>query len=254
MTRGVTRTIPAWYVNSGWVRLGYAHTHASVQGMTVGKAGVRRGTAHAVVTAGMTRNELYPTMTRAADGTHAYVVLGGEGDPHDVTTPAAIAPDTAVEVLVTIIGNRRRRPLRHHRTTRSRRPVPGGWARPPTPTPTPSSSPPKPFSDPQRLAQIAADAETALPGITDTPAWETLRGHLVVLAADGVDPIAALTAAAAARELDTARDISAVLDYRLDPTGNHSQAAAHCPGSPPSPPAVAELPDLARPISTPGPS
>ena len=241
ITRGVTRTIPAWYVNSGWVRLGYAHTHASVQGITVGKAGVRRGTAHAVITAVMTRNELYPTMTRATDGTHSYVVLGGQGDSHDVTTPGAIAPETAIEVLVKIVET-------------------DGGARSVTTEQREAGDPTRRLGQAgdaythsivvgaetvigtQRLAQVGADAEMALPGITDTPAWEALRGHLVVLAAGGVDPIEALTAAAASRELDSARDISAVLDYRLDPTGNHSQGSGPLPWLPAVPATVAELP------------
>ncbi len=239
ITRGVTRVIPAWYVNSGWVRLGYAHTHASVQGMTVGKAGVRRGTAHAVVTAGMTRNDLYPALTRATDGTHSYVVLGGEGDSHDVTTPGAIEPSTAVEMLVKIVET-------------------DGGARSVTTEAREAADPTRrlgPAADaythsivvgaetvigPQRLTQIVTDAGAALPGITDTPAWEALRGHLVVLAAGGADPIAALTAAAASRELDSARDISAVLDYRLDPTGNHSQGSGPLPWLPAVPAAVAD--------------
>jgi len=241
ITRGVTRVIPAWYVKSGWVRLGYAHTHASVQGMTVGKAGVRRGTAHAVVTAGMTRNDLYPALTRATDGTHSYVVLGGEGDSHDVTTPGAIEPSTAVEMLVKIVET-------------------DGGARSVTTEAREAADPTRRLGQaadaythsivvgaetvigPQRLAQIVTDAVAALPGITDTPAWEALRGHLVVLAAGGADPIAALTAAAASRELDSARDISAVLDYRLDPSGNHSQGSGPLPWLPAVPAAVAQLP------------
>ena len=57
-----------------------------------------------------------------------------------------------------------------------------------------------------------------MPGVTTAPAWETLLGHLAVLALDGHDPIGRLADAAAERELDTARDLAAVLDYRLDPT------------------------------------
>ncbi len=241
ITRGVTRVIPAWYVNSGWVRLGYAHTHASVQGMTVGKAGVRRGTAHAVITAGMTRNDLYPALTRATDGTHSYVVLGGEGDSHDVTTPGAIEPSTAVEMLVKIVET-------------------DGGARSVTTQAREAADPTRRLGQaadaythsivvgaetvigPARLTQIVTDAQAALPGITGTPAWEALRGHLVVLAAGGADPIAALTAAATSRELDSARDISAVLDYRLDPTGNHSQGSGPLPWLPAVPAAVAQLP------------
>ena len=241
LSRGVTRTIPAWYVSSGWVRLGYASTHASVQGITVGKAGVRRGTAHAVIVAGMTRNELYPALTRATDGTRSYVVLGGEGNSHDVTTPGAIEPLTAVEVLVKIVET-------------------DGAARSVTTERREAADPARRLGQAadaythsivvgaetvvgaQGLTRMVAEAEAALPGITANAAWEALRGHLVVLAAGGVDPIDALTAAAASRELGTARDISAVLDYRLDPSGNHSQGRGPLPWLPSIPQAVAELP------------
>ncbi|WP_405176984.1 hypothetical protein OG225_21275 [Nocardia sp. NBC_01377] len=43
-----------------------------------------------------------------------------------------------------------------------------------------------------------------------------------MLALDGTDPITALRDAINARELDTAADPAAVLDWRLDPTGQHS--------------------------------
>lgn len=102
--RGVTRTLPAWYVAAGHVRLGYAYTHASVQGLTVGKAGRRRGTAHVIVTPDMTRNDLYPALTRAADGTDAYVVTPGSGDRHDVVTPGAVLPPTPVETMLQVLA------------------------------------------------------------------------------------------------------------------------------------------------------
>ena len=98
---------------------------------------------------------------------------------------------------------------------------------------------------PAELARIDAGAEQAVPGVTTAPAWETLRGHLAVLAADGRDPITALTAAAADRELDTARDLAAVLDYRLDPTGNHSQQPGPLPWLPAVPARLADHADWA---------
>ena len=53
------------------------------------------------------------------------------------------------------------------------------------------------------------------PGIADDPAWPTLRAHLVLLAATGADPTSALQFAASSRELDSADDRAAVLDWRL---------------------------------------
>ncbi len=239
--RGVTRILPAWYVTAGHLRLGYAYTHASVQGMTVGAAHRRAGTAHTVVTDRMTRQDLYPTLTRAADGTHAYVILGGDGNPDEVITPDALQPPTAIEVLTAVIGR-------------------DGAARSATTEIRDAHDPALRLGHaaaayvhaimvgavtvlgPDRVAAITTGAEQAVPGVTGAPAWETLLGHLAVLALDGHDPITLLADAAAARELASADDVAAVLDYRLDPTGNHSQRPGPLPWIPDIPAALAETP------------
>ena len=96
---------------------------------------------------------------------------------------------------------------------------------------------------PDGMAALTAAAELAVPGITDAPAWDTLAAHLAVLAADGLDPVEQLRAAAAERELDFAEDLAAVLDYRLDPTGNHSQQPGPLLWLPALPAALAVDPD-----------
>ena len=226
--RQVTRRLPVTYIQAGWVRLGYAHTHASIQGITIGKANERRGTAHAIITASMTRNDLYPALTRATDGTHAYVVQGGDGDPHDITTPHATRPRTAVETLTAIIetdGTAR------SVTTEQREandPIlrlgPAAYAYQHAITQAAET-----HLGPTETRRIEAAAEQAVPGITDQPAWDTLRGHLLMIAAAGQDPIGRLADAVRSRELSTARDSAAVLDYRIDPTGNHSQPPGPLP-------------------------
>ena len=228
----------------GILRLGYAYTHASVQGMTVGAAAPPdEGTAHTVVTDRMTRQDLYPTLTRA-DRRHPRLRRSSAvtGDPHEVITPDAIQPPTAIEVLDRGDRPGRRRPVRDHRDPR--RPRPGVAARarrrrlrarPRRSAPSPSSartgSRPSPPA-PSRRSRVSPSA----------PAWDTLLGHLAVLALDGHDPIALLADAAAERELDTATDVAAVLDYRLDPTGNHSQRPGPLPWIPDIPAALAEHP------------
>jgi len=71
--------------------------------------------------------------------------------------------------------------------------------------------------------------EQTCPGLTHSAAYPTLRGHLALLAVDGADPVTAITAAWAAREIDTAADVAAVLDWRLDPTGARSRAPGPLP-------------------------
>ncbi|GGM15830.1 MobF family relaxase [Nakamurella endophytica] len=238
--RQVERTIPAWYVQQGFVRLGYAHTAASVQGMTVGSPtgrNRRRGTAHVVVADGMTRNDLYPALTRAVDGSHAYVITPGTGDPHDVVTPGAVTPPTPVEVFAGILardGSARSvtTELRHAADPTHRLgPAADAYLHAVT---TAAET----VLGPDRLAALTDAAEQAAPGVTDAAAWDTLRGHLAVLELSGRDAAAELAAAAAARELDTAGDPAATLDWRLDPTGNHSQHAGPVPRPLPWLPAI----------------
>jgi hypothetical protein len=55
-----------------------------------------------------------------------------------------------------------------------------------------------------------------IPGLTDQPAWPTLRQHLLALAAEtGEHPLHHILTAASGRELSTAGDMAAVLDWRL---------------------------------------
>jgi hypothetical protein len=66
--------------------------------------------------------------------------------------------------------------------------------------------------------ELAADQ--MMPGLTDELAGPSLRAHLLLLAAHGKDPATQLAAAAGSRELASADDRAAVLEWRLDNT-NH---------------------------------
>lgn len=237
--RGRTRTIPAWYVADGHVRLGYAYTYQSVQGVTVGGRD-RVGTTHGLFDSSMTRNDAYPALTRATDRNNAYVLVGIEGDTHDIITPESVSPAIAVENLSAIFRA-------------------DGSSRSATTQIRDSHDPvlllgqagnayahaivagAEQLIGPEKIQQITEQAEAEVPGITTAP--DTLRGHLVVLAADGQDPIGRLAAAARGRELDTAVDLAAVLDYRLDPSGNHSQGAGPLPWLPSIPQVLVDIPE-----------
>jgi hypothetical protein len=65
-----------------------------------------------------------------------------------------------------------------------------------------------------------------------------MPAHLARIDLIGVDPIAALAEAAASRELGTAEDLAAVLDYRLDPKGTGSIGTGPLPWLPALPAAV----------------
>jgi DNA primase catalytic core len=59
-------------------------------------------------------------------------------------------------------------------------------------------------------------AGEAMPGLSDEPAWLSLRGRLLLLAASGTDPIEQLWKTVGTRELHSADDQAAVLGWRLD--------------------------------------
>jgi hypothetical protein len=75
------------------------------------------------------------------------------------------------------------------------------------------------LAGPQAVANLDRSADRLLNGLTEEPAWPTLRGHLLLLAAAGADPVAELFAANAPRDLASADDQAAVLDWRIQATG-----------------------------------
>ena len=85
-------------------------------------------------------------------------------------------------------------------------------------------------------------ADQIVPGVTDEPAWPTLRTDLIALAAEtGDHPLVHLHQATLGRDLSTAGDMAAVLDWRLpEPAPTHAQtttalATRNPPGDPGSP-------------------
>jgi hypothetical protein len=75
-------------------------------------------------------------------------------------------------------------------------------------------------------------------GLAQEPAWPALRAHLLLLGAHGADPVEVLQVAADERELDTADDKAAVLDWRLDDTGLRSAGSGPLPWIPGIPAAL----------------
>ncbi|MBE7190887.1 MAG: relaxase domain-containing protein [Gordonia polyisoprenivorans] len=218
-------TLPARYVAED-VTLGYASTIHAAQGMTA-------DTCHVVGSDTLTRQLLYVAMTRGRHGNHVYLSTA-ETDPHNLTTPKARHPNTGIEVLESILA---RDEAQQSATTAAREAT-------------------DPF---RRLARAAgaydyalgaaaehtlgADAVTALEydadqlyatlrpddqrRLSEQPAWPVLRHHLATLEMSSGDARARLQAAITRRDTDSARDLAAVLDWRLDPTGSHS--AGHGP-------------------------
>jgi conjugative relaxase-like TrwC/TraI family protein len=201
--------LPASYVRDS-VELGYATTIHTAQGVTA-------DTMHGLIGGPESRQQLYTMCTRGRLGNHIYLQLVGNGDPHALIRPDTMRPSTATELLELILAR--------------------------DDTAISASTMLQEQQDPSvRLGDaveryidglhVAAEhvvgqsaaqalegfANQLVPGLADEPAWPTLRAHLLLLAADGANPHQQLQAAVDAREIGSADDRAAVLDWRLDYT------------------------------------
>ncbi|WP_290047487.1 MobF family relaxase [Nocardia nova] len=228
---GATAHLPADYV-AEHVRLGYAMTIDSAQGITV-------DTCHVALTGNETRNQFYVAMTRGIHANHAYIATTSDADEHSYWSEPAVLPRTSTEVLQRILA----RDATHTSAHADLRDTLNPYRRLGHAIDT--------YHDAIGLAventlghdaldRLDHAAEQLLPGLTDAPAYPVLRQHLATLAITGHDPARALQQAASERELDTAHDPAAVLDWRLDTTGTHSTSTGPLPWTRAIP---TELPD-----------
>ncbi|MCX5042484.1 relaxase domain-containing protein [Aldersonia sp. NBC_00410] len=222
---GLRTTLPAGYV-AAHTELGYATTGASSQGITA-------DTAHPIFLGSETREDLYTWMTRGKLANHAYLTTAVDGDPEKVLHPETLIPADGLDLLTEILAR--------------------------TGSQMSATSARKHSGDPRpRLAHAVSaytdavgtaaeymvgadvldridDAATAVfdgarsYDLTTDTAWPVLRRHLATIAASGADPVIALHDVAVPRELDSAIDPSAVLDWRLDPTTEHSAGRGPLP-------------------------
>ncbi|TQN43715.1 DNA primase catalytic core [Blastococcus colisei] len=217
-------TLPADYVTDH-VSLGYATTVHGAQGLTA-------DTCYTVATGEESRQLLYVALTRGRHANHVFLTTAGDGDPHSVITRDALLPPTAVDVLTRVLAR--------------------------DGAPTSATSQARALADPAALLSHAADryydalnaaaedrlglealeaidaaADAAMPGLTTQAAYPVLRAHLALCAVSGRDPSEVLgQALASGRSVDDARDVAAVLDWRIDPTGRHSAGTGPLPWLP----------------------
>lgn len=208
-------TLPADYVTAH-TQLGYAATIDTSQGITV-------DTCHGVLTGRETCPQLYVMLTRGRTSNRAWLATN-TGDEPNLYEYEAVRPPTALDVLTTILGRD---------GTQTSAATAEADARDPR---RQLAGAVDSYLDalgvaaetrygPDQLAALDTAAEQLLPGLTGTAAYPVLRQHLATIALEGRrDPIQALTEAINLRELDTAADPAAVLDWRIDPTGAHSTA------------------------------
>jgi conjugative relaxase-like TrwC/TraI family protein len=203
-------TLPNDYVSTA-TELGYATTVHTAQGVTA-------DTMHGLVTGEEYRQHLYTMLTRGRAANHIYLSVVGAGDPHTVIQPDDVHLRTATEMLEQILA----RDASPESATTLQREQQDPAVRLGAATARYLDAlhvAAEHLAGPQAVANLDRGADRLLNGLTEEPAWPTLRGHLLLLAAAGADPVAELFAATAPRDLASAHDQAAVLDWRIQATG-----------------------------------
>ena len=226
-------TLPRDYVTAS-VELGYATTVHSAQGVSV-------DTMHGVATGDESRQQFYTMMTRGRHANHVWLQVVGDGDDDTLIRPEGITPPTPTDALEAILARDE--------------------------SPTSATTLLHQQADPRLLLgdatqryldglTVAAEhhlgkayvtgldgrAEQLLPGISEAPAWPTLRAHLLLLGAQDMNPLDRLADAIDLRSLAGARDVAALLSWRLDDTGLHNAQRGTLPWIPAIPAALANHP------------
>jgi len=230
---GRTVRLPREYVETS-TELGYACTVHTAQGVTA-------DTMHGLATGNESRQQLYTMLTRGKSGNHVYLEVVGDGDPHSVIHPTLVRPLTPTDILESMLA---RDDAQRSATSLLRE-----QADPATRLGEAAQR----YLDSLYVAAentVGADVVEALdstvdqllPGLSDEAAWPTLRAHLLLLGANGEDPVEALRSAASDRELVSAEDRAAVLDWRLDASGMRNAGTGPLPWMPGVPQRLTEDP------------
>ena len=227
---GRTVSLPQDYV-AKYVQLGYAVTVHAAQGLTVD---VTRG----VLTGDESRQQFYVMATRGRQANHLYVPVVGDGDEHSLVHPTTLRPETALDVLQTILA---RDGSARSATTETREQI-----APATRLTNAAARyvdalhvAAETIIDPDTVTTLDKSADRVMAGLTSSAAWPALRATLLLNAMDGHDPITELRTAVAARELESAHDPAAVLTWRI-PT---SDGVGPLPWLPPLPERLLNNPD-----------
>lgn len=225
--------LPASYVTAS-VELGYATTIHTSQGVTA-------DTSHTLLTGEESRQLAYTAITRGRGSNHVYLQVVGDGNEHNIVRPDHTHPPTATDILETILAR--------DDSAQSATSI----ARDDTDPATGLGAAVDRYLDslavaaelrygPDQVTALEQAADRILAGLTDSPAWPTLRAHLLLIAAAGANPIHALHQAATSRPIDTAADPAAVISWRLDESGMRNTAPGPLPWIPAIPTALTEDP------------
>ena len=187
--------------------LGYATTIHRAQGVSA-------DTMHGLLTGQESRQQLYTMLTRGRHANHLYLQVVGDGDPHTLIRPDTISPRTPTETLQQILA-RDEAPVSASTLLRELNDPAARLFQAVQRYTDGLHVAAEQLVGPQTVAELD-QADQYIPGLTDEPAWPTLRAHLLALAAEtGEHPLRHLLTAASGRDLRTAGDMAAVLDWRL---------------------------------------
>jgi AAA domain len=202
----LTVRLPADYVQTS-TGLGYATTIHSAQGVSA-------DTMHGLLTGQESRQQLYTMLTRGRHANHLYLQVVGDGDPHSLIRPDIVSPRTPTEILQQIVA-RDEAPVSASTVLRELNSPAARLFRAVQRYTDGLHVAAEQLVGPQTVAELDR-VDQFLPGLTDEPAWPTLRSHLLALAAETEQhPLRHLLTAASGRDLSTAGDMAAVLYWRL---------------------------------------
>lgn len=230
---GRTVRLPGDYVQAS-TELGYACTVHTAQGVTA-------DTMHGLATGSESRQQLYTMMTRGSSANHVYLEVVGDGDPHSVIHPTLVRPLTGTDILEQILA-RDAAPasgtslIRAHADPALR--LGEASQRYLDSLHTAAHH----LIGPGVIGALDTTVDTLLLRMSQEPDWSALRTHLLLLAANGTDPVSALREAANGGELSTNEDRAAVLDWRLDATGIRNAGTGPLPWMPAIPIALTRDP------------
>ncbi len=214
--RGST-VLPAEYVGE-YVDLGYAITSHRAQGVTV-------DTAHVVVSASTTRENLYVSMTRGRDANTAYVALDQPDDSHTTPEPDDVTARTVLYGVLQHSGAN----LSANQTIEAEYAAYSGIARLAAELETHAADTQRDrFADLLRRSGLTGDQYDA---VVESTAFGPLTAALRRAEAYHHDLERLVPRIVAQHELDDADDVAAVLRHRLDTAA--SQAPRGKRGVPP---------------------
>lgn len=214
-------SLPADYV-AEFVELGYATTIHAAQGVTA-------DTCHGLLTGEESRQQAYTMLTRGRHANHAWLQVENTDTHVAPVDPALRQPATAAQLLETVIA---RDEAPASATTLLRQAdEPALLLGPAVTCYVDAITYAAEHHLPARVKD-SIDAAGAKLGLDRADAWPTLRSHLMLVAANGHDPVEVFNQAVALGPLDRARDRAAVIDYRLDVTRANNRTRGPLPWLP----------------------